>query len=520
MKQLALKAIALLFIVLASCSKGEKESNGTPIDPVDQNFQSDYKYNLNVVYFVPKDVVPNPAYEERISKIMIAGQSYFQQWMEYWGLGPKTFGLLKNKDNTRIKIHLVKGDKNSTAYTDDAAIVEHVNAYFLANPGVASSDHYLVLTAVNKKLDQGEVLPHEVPFYGTGKWCYALDYPGMSQDNLGKSGLVGEKATIYIGGLLHEMGHGINLPHNGPTASQYASSRFGMTLMGAGNYTYGKSPTFISFFDAATLSNCQVFSKETKAFYGSATTKVDQIAATVEGSEIVVQGSYTTNVAPTHVTIRNILESDPEGYQSITFTQKAKDDNSFNVRMPISEFRTKANMNYTLQIFLHHKNGSSSYVFYPYKFVNNIPVIDIATRPLLDRKNWTIESVSSFQVGYQPTRVLDGNEKTYWHTSWSNPGSHPHHITVNVGENAVNANGVSYLTRPDNTGAAAKIKEFKVEVSMDNQHWEVAYSGRGALNGRQYFPFATSKTFRYFRFVTVNDFKGENHASIAELDLY
>ena len=51
-----------------------------------------------------------------------------------------------------------------------------------------------------------------------------------------------------------------------------------------------------------------------------------------------------------------------------------------------------------------------------------------------------------------------------------------------------------------NTGAAAKIKEFKVEISMDNQHWEVAYSGRGALNGRQYFPFANW----WFLRITVN----------------
>ena len=69
---------------------------------------SDYKYNLNVIYFVPKNVTPNPDYEERLSKILIEGQNFFSKWMKHWGFGDKTYGLLKNKENTRIK---------STAYT-------------------------------------------------------------------------------------------------------------------------------------------------------------------------------------------------------------------------------------------------------------------------------------------------------------------------------------------------------------------------------------------------------------------
>ena len=41
--------------------------------------------------------------------------------------------------------------------------------------------------------------------------------------------------TTYIGGTIHELGHGLSLPHN--LATKLESSN-GTALMGAGNYTY------------------------------------------------------------------------------------------------------------------------------------------------------------------------------------------------------------------------------------------------------------------------------------------
>ncbi|MGE8299094.1 MAG: hypothetical protein ACN6OW_05930, partial [Sphingobacterium paramultivorum] len=72
--------------------------------------------------------------------------------------------------------------------------------------------------------------------------------------------------------------------------------------MGSGNYTYGKSPTFLSFYDAATLNNCQVFSKVNKTFYGAVTTTINSILAKVENNEIVVSGTYTSSVPAKHIT--------------------------------------------------------------------------------------------------------------------------------------------------------------------------------------------------------------------------
>ena len=523
-----IKSTYLLLILigfLGACSKSTdnpaKPDPKPPVKPEEEiTYSSDYKYNLNVIYFVPKNVTPNPDYEERISKILIEGQNFFSKWMKHWGFGDKTYGLLKNKENTRVKIHLIRGPEDAIAYATNKPIEELFYKYFQDNPTAKSSDHYLILTATNKKLDQGEEIGHEVPFYGVGRTCYALDYPGMKQENLGKGGTISEKATVYIGGLLHEMGHGINLPHNGPSASKINDPQFGMTLMGSGNYTYGKSPTYLSFFDAATLNNCQVFSKETKTFYEPVNAKVNTIQAKVENNEIVINGTYAASNTVKHITFKNILATDPQGYQSITFTTVPGSGNTFSVKMPVSEFRTKANMEYSLEIFFHHENGNKTSVFYPFKFVNDQPVVDFGDRTMLSRTGWEVIAYSSQQGGLEASKMLDGNDNTYWHTSWTTPTPHPHYVTIRTGAAAVTAQGLSYLNRHDNSGNGGKIKNFIIEISNDGNSWTKVDDYVGHLNGRQYYSFNGSKTFQYIKLTTSSDYEGKTHATIAELNLY
>ena len=48
---------------------------------------------------------------------------------------------------------------------------------------------------------------------------------------------LGRFNTVYIGGTIHELGHGLSLPHNLATKEE---AKRGTALMGAGNYTYRK----------------------------------------------------------------------------------------------------------------------------------------------------------------------------------------------------------------------------------------------------------------------------------------
>ena len=141
-------AVTLLF---GSCKRTEIltriDANTTTLDTV---YTSDHPYNLNVVLFVPSDMVPNPDYERRISETLIYQQNFVKTWMQHWGHGDKTFGLLKNASN-RVKIHVVQGNLPTSSYPyegGESAMWQEITTYFQTHQ--KSSDHYLILTTVNK----------------------------------------------------------------------------------------------------------------------------------------------------------------------------------------------------------------------------------------------------------------------------------------------------------------------------------------------------------------------------------
>lgn len=518
----------LMLAVLFFSSCGKKDSGVTPNPPGPVNpeqateYKSSYAYNLNIVYFVASDRDTNAFYHQRLSKIFIESQHLVTKWMKYWGFGDLTYGILKDERKGLVKIHLVRGKLASDAYKDgmDANIKKEVDEYFTANPGLKTSEHVFIISAVQEKLDQGELLKNSVPFYGTGKYAYALDYPGMKQESLGTGGMVGEKATVYIGGLLHEMGHGINLPHNGPTKSQSADPAFGMTLMGSGNYTYGKSPTFISKFDCAILASGQLTAKTYKTFYEPVTTTITNLAASYSGDNILVSGKFTSTGTVSNIAFYHIPEDNAQGYTALTWTIAPAADNSFSISMPVSDFHSKGNFNYELRIYFMHTNGQLTSQSYAYKFVNNVPVIDFGDKPLLPRAAWSIVSASSAQSGYPASHVLDGLTNTYWHTSWSDlVVNHPHTLVIQTGT-AVNAAGFCLRPRPD-AGEAGKIKQFTIEISNDGIVWtKVIENTMSIASGNQYFPMNETKTFKYFRITSLSDYKNERFASLSEVNLY
>ena len=101
-------------------------------------------------------------------------------------------------------------------------------------------------------------------------------------------------ATKWIGGLVHELGHGLNAPHNRELKS--LKPTLGTALMGTGNSSYGKSPTFITAAHSAIFANSQTFRTSTRSdWYSGASTKITNIKGKFEGNKIIVAGNFTSN---------------------------------------------------------------------------------------------------------------------------------------------------------------------------------------------------------------------------------
>ncbi len=217
------------------------------------------EHQLNVIYFHGTDSQPIADYERRISELLLYVQQYYGKEMARNGLGAHSFGL-QMKENGNVNIHLVKGSKPHAAYaygTGHNACLEEVNAYLDAVPGRRGSKHTFVIMPTHYDEKYNDLNPGGVPFYGLGTNCFALDYAHFDISHLGQNTRKGHLLTKWYGGFAHELGHGLNLPHNKGIKSKNAT--LGTALMGAGNYTFGLRPTYITLPSCRILAHSELF---------------------------------------------------------------------------------------------------------------------------------------------------------------------------------------------------------------------------------------------------------------------
>lgn len=217
-------------------------------------------HQLNVIYFVADGVEPVPGYEQRLNELLIYVQQYYGREMARNGFGPRSFGLPMTPEG-KVEIVLLRGKRpqKDYAYSGEGAIncLREIDAFFEAHPEKKRSEHTFVIMPTFYNEEYNDESPGGVPFFGFGKNCFALDYAHFDLRYLGEDSLRGRLMTKWFGGFAHELGHGLNLPHNDGTASERAA--LGTPLMESGNYTFGRSATFLTPASARILDRNQVF---------------------------------------------------------------------------------------------------------------------------------------------------------------------------------------------------------------------------------------------------------------------
>lgn len=513
----ALTFSALCIIFCFSCRKLDNPKPGTNPDEV-QNDWNNLPNKLNVVYFVPNDNDTVASYQERLSEIMLMLQQYYAENLERAGFGWASFGLdLLTSDS--VNIQLVTGKEGKVGYPysgGGSKVINELDAYFDAFPDRKKSEHTLVImpSSNDDPLDPGGV-----PFYGLGRYCFALDYPEMKVSHLGTSGPLADLATKWIGGLAHELGHGLNAPHNKELPSEQET--LGTALMGAGNLTFGKSPTFITNSSAAIFANAQVFRNETRSdWYSAVNTDISSFRIRYEGGKIKLGGHFASDKEVTDV----IVYHDPapsgggQDYDAITWTAKPVSQDSFYLESPLQEFY-QLEGEYQLRVRLLHENGTQKTFSYQYVFEDQIPQVDhLNTKDLLDRSTWSVASVSSEEDTGLASRMLDANRSTEWHTQWKNATpAHPHHFVIDMGT-PTTINGLAFGNRENLNGA---IQDFEVLLSDDGADWTSAgtFSLAQEMNW-QYIDLLEQAHTRFVKVVVQSSHGGFHYTHLAEFGAY
>lgn len=435
-----------------------------PIEVINGVNPYETPYKLNVIYFLPKGGKPIPEYERRLSEMLRYVQNFYGSEMERNEYGYKTFGL-SCKGDGYVDIIIVKGERDSSFYSNvgpgGSNARGEIETYFKKNPQSKKSEHTLVFMAKTKEHHSGGV-----PYYALGRYAFIMDYEGYDLKHLGEGSEYGILLPTYLGGLGHELGHGLNLPHNKETVSE--SKTLGTTLMGRGNYTLGESPTFLTGADCAILNNCQLFSPDKKDFYTDEKELLwKDLTFDFDSDGITIKGEFDSEKAINAV----IAYFDPapygsnRDYDAQSFLGKLQND-SFNLVIPYNELYQAEAEQYQIRLRLLHLDGTfseTSRVFNrpfpePYK---------LEYKKELPKTGWKVRTSDS-QRENSGDLLIDGKYSTFWHSKWTPVKiDYPHWVEVTFPKD-LEVKGISLCQRKSLHGV---LREITIQTKGMDGKW-------------------------------------------------
>lgn len=283
---------------------------------------------LHLVYWTPADREPAPRYRERLTKIFDLIRAFYAHELERNGFGPRTIRLAQEKDGL-CKVHLVRGAKPYSAYQNNSgADIRTECVPVLQKAGVEADSETLVIFCNMSNWDEAKkTISQNSPYYANGTsrsgTAWQVDSPILDRDLLdkrepliedGQYGRIsmGRYNSIFIGGITHELGHAIGLPHCCARPDQ--ASLWGTALMGNGNRTFGEQlrgegkGTFLTFTEAARLASHPMFSGSVKDLDVPPNAQLDEIKLEPMGKAF----RFSARV-----------KADPPAYLAVAYTDPA-----------------------------------------------------------------------------------------------------------------------------------------------------------------------------------------------------
>lgn len=271
---------------------------------------------LHLVYWTPSDRDPAPQYRERLSAILREIRKFYGSEMERLGFGPRTFSLDEAEDGL-LKVHVVKGEQPYTHYeVKSGGDIRKECLPVLEKAGLNADRETIVLFCNMSNWDQEKrTISQNSPYYASGTnrqgTAWQVDSPILELDSLAKKEprvldgqygniSVGRYNSIFIGGIAHELGHALGLPHN--EARHDETEAWGTALMGSGNRTFGENlrdegkGSFLNLTQALQLSSHPLFCGSIKGMDDRAAAKPRELTVKAEGKTIVLSGKVESAV--------------------------------------------------------------------------------------------------------------------------------------------------------------------------------------------------------------------------------
>ena len=284
---------------------------------------------LHIICWRPNDRDYCKDYRQRLTRIMKHIQAFYRDEMERMGFGKRTFQLNFDADGLLV-VHLAKGDSEFADYKKPEGQRVKKDCWPVLKAAGLDPDRETILIFTNLS-DWDPVkhtFSHKSPYYASGSQksglAWQLDSPELDVANMalktpmirdGEYGRIslGKHNSIFIGGIAHELGHGLGLPHCRELQSEKKS--LGTALMGSGNRTYGDeirgegTGSFITLAHGLRLASHPQFSGSVKGMNLPVKATFSDMAVAMESKHFIVSGKVTSQI-PVYAVIAYL---DPEG---------------------------------------------------------------------------------------------------------------------------------------------------------------------------------------------------------------
>lgn len=338
---------------------------------------------IRIVYFHPNDQPPLPKWRERLSRIADDVERFYHDGMTR--LGSARTRVLFEKNTEGYVFHVVQGKHELGHYSYEfasGAEIEREIRQALGRTIDFDREHVLAIHGLCRREKSGRYV-FNAPYYGGGSqrngFCHAADCelldPKLLTENKQKilyaehyyprvSQTIGLFNSRYLGGIAHELGHGIGLPHDsGPPTKR--SSTTGFTLMGSGNHHYredlwgGKQPAYLGLGSGLRLLSNPLVTGSNRGRFEKPETQLTKLNFAQNDETLALDGVIASPV-PAYAAILYLWR--PQTWPGNP--QQDHGSTSFPTTVSDNEFHLEAKAfqagDYRLRVSVLHCNGAAA----------------------------------------------------------------------------------------------------------------------------------------------------------------
>ncbi|MBM79357.1 MAG: hypothetical protein CMJ78_02030 [Planctomycetaceae bacterium] len=312
--------------------------------------------HVRVIVFVPADVTPPTNYQTRIDQIVDYTETFFKREFKRWEHEDVVMPFRRTADG-HVEVTIIRGKKNTAEYKPVAVRAEVTDANRRKGNLKGGRQVWWIMMYRGNR-------PVKNSFLGgfgreIGGWAVCnLDLsPGRvsSSNELGSTFL--KKLTLK--GMIHELGHGFQLPHIGPLRGDDA----GNTLMGPTHFNYRRvvpikeERVYLCEAEAALLANHPAFRgvADTPHMLPKLNVQNLKYAVNSKNKNFLVSGKLVSRRRGVYAVVADEADARPGEYWTKTYVSKLAKDGNFEVA--VTEL---AKSNGTLKLWFAFEGGTQT----------------------------------------------------------------------------------------------------------------------------------------------------------------